>query len=97
MWEKVSEEELTIDDVTPATEDTRKRFYRETPNDNIYVTDVEYSPGEGGFVIDIVHPKTGGQINDTNELRGYIDPSEVWTNGVNGINQIYADTSNHVG
>lgn len=91
VWEKVSEEELTIDDVTPATEDTRKRFYRETPNDNIYVTDVEYSPGEGGFVIDIVHPKTGGQINDTNELRGYIDPSEVWTNGVNGINQIYAD------
>ena len=91
VWEEVSEEELPIEDVTPATEDTRKRFYREIENNNIYVTDAEYSPGSGGFVIDIVHPKTGGQINDTNELRGYIDPSEVWTNGVNGIEQIYAD------
>lgn len=91
VWEEVSEEELPIEDTTPATEDTRKRFYREIENNNIYVTDTEYSPGSGGFVIDIVHPKTGGQINDDNELRGYIDPNEIWTNGVNGVEQIYAD------
>ena len=91
VWEEISEEELPIEDTTPATEDTRKRFYREAENNNIYVTDAEYSPGAGGFVIDIVHPKTGGQINDDNELRGYIDPNEIWTNGVNGVEQIYAD------
>lgn len=91
VWEEISEEELPIEDTTPATEDTRKRFYREIENNNIYVTDAEYSPGAGGFVIDIVHPKTGGQINDDDELRGYIDPNQVWTNGVIGIEQIYAD------
>lgn len=91
VWEEVSEEEIPIEDVTPSTEETRKRFYREIENNNIYVTDAEYSPGEGGFIIDIVHPKTGGQINDTDELRGYIDPSEIWINEVNGVEQIYAD------
>lgn len=91
VWEEISEEELPIEDTTPATEDTRKRFYREIENNNIYVTDTEYNPGASGFVIDIVHPKTGGQINDDNELRGYIDPNQVWTNGVNGVEQIYAD------
>lgn len=91
VWEEISEEELPIEDTTPATEDTRKRFYREIENNNIYVTDAEYNPGAGGFIIDIVHPKTGGQINDGDELREYIDPSQVWTNGVNGVEQIYAD------
>lgn len=91
VWEEISEEELPIEDTTPATGDTRKRFYREIENNNIYVTDTEYNPGASGFVIDIVHPKTGGQINDDNELRGYIDPNQVWTNGVNGVEQIYAD------
>lgn len=91
VWEEVSEEELPIEDTTPATEDTRKRFYREIENNNIYVTDTEYNPGAGGFIIDIVHPKTGGQINNTDELRGYIDPNEVWIDSINGNKQIYAD------
>ena len=90
VWEEVSEEELPVEDATPATEDTRKRFYREVDNDNIYVTDAEYNPGEGGFIIDIVHPRTGQQIN-SEELLGYIDPNNVWINSVDNSELIYAD------
>ena len=96
VWEEVSEEELSIKDTTPATEDTRKRFYREIENNNIYVTDTETKLIPGGFEIIITHDKDNKTINNE-EFINYIDPESLWVSdtdvisGINGDQRQYTD------
>lgn len=87
VWEEVSEEELSIKDTTPATEDTRKRFYREIENNNIYVTDTETKLIPGGFEI-IINCNTISQKNNE-EVKQLIDPENLWVDYIDEVTNCY--------
>ena len=95
VWEEISDEHIIYEDTTPASEDTRKRFYRELSNNNIYVTDADYTPGESSAIY-VTHNLNNVQITNYSDFQTYIDPNNVWVNSVLGLDYIYGDKRSYI-